>query len=130
MLKSCSYCGRIHDEKYVCEQKKKAKELQQSKPRKHSAKYVNYTRNNYWNKLSKWIRDRDLYICQVCGKQANEVHHIIKIEEDTEKAYDENNLISLCHKCHLLAERGLISKDKLFDKVKESIKKFNERMGY
>ena len=129
MLKSCVYCGRIHDEKYICEQKRETRRMQQLN-RKHTEKYNEYINSGYWKKLRKYVKDRDLYICQICGKQASEVHHIIKVEEDAEKAYDENNLISLCHRCHLLAEKGEIQKDLMFDKVKQSIIKFNERMAY
>lgn len=130
MLKTCSYCGRIHDEKYICEQKKKTIENQQKKSKHiHTDTYKLYHGSTRWNKTSLYIRERDAYICQYCGKPANEVHHIIKIEEDAEKAFDENNLITLCHLCHVRAERGFIEKSVLFDKVKESIKKYNDMMG-
>lgn len=130
MLKSCQYCGRIHDEKYICEQKKAVLERRKERQYKHTDRYEAYHHTTYWTKLSKYVRERDLYICQICGKPANEVHHIIKIEEDEKKAFEETNLISLCHRCHLMAEKGLITKDKLSEKVKESIEKYNERMGY
>ena len=31
MLKSCTYCGRIHDKKYICPQKKEALKKRQVK---------------------------------------------------------------------------------------------------
>lgn len=130
MLKSCQYCGRIHDEKFICEQKKNNINRKRERKYTHSERYKTYIGNRYWTKLSRFIKERDLYICQICGKPSNEVHHIIKIEEDEEKAYEETNLISLCHRCHLMAEKGLITKEKLDEKVKESIEKYNERMGY
>lgn len=131
MLKSCSYCGRIHDEKFICEQKKNVLEKQKKySNHNHTDTYKLYHNSTYWNKLSKYIRERDLYMCQICGKQAKEIHHIIKIEDDPDKAYEETNLICLCHMCHLRAEKGFIEKQVLFDKAKESIEKYNERMGY
>ena len=46
------------------------------------------------------IRNRDNYTCQCCGKKniRLEVHHIIYRSNDGTN--DENNLITLCEKCH------------------------------
>jgi len=38
------------------------------------------------------------YICQLCGQKANEVHHIDK----TKTNHNLDNLIILCHKCHMI----------------------------
>ena len=62
-------------------------------------------------KLSRWERKRatilrrDEYLCQECkryGKSvaASLVHHISPVESHPELAYENSNLISLCHKCH------------------------------
>jgi len=52
------------------------------------------------------------------------VHHIIPIEklaaDDIEKAFDLNNLITLCDRHHEAAEAGLISKDELIEIAKEN----------
>lgn len=57
-----------------------------------------------WNKnFRKQIRERDNYICQICGKnQFNlieklHIHHI----DYNKKNLDPNNLISLCTSCHM-----------------------------
>ncbi|MBR1844254.1 MAG: HNH endonuclease [Lachnospiraceae bacterium] len=114
----------------ICDNKRKVIENQKKKSKHiHTDTYLKYHRSARWNKTSLYVRERDSYVCQICGKSANEVHHIIKIEEDQSKAYDENNLITLCHLCHLRAERGFIDKTILFNKVKESIKKYNMMMG-
>lgn len=110
----------------MCEQKKNRNIR---KGDNHTELYKTYTRNAYWKRLSNYVRQRDLCMCQICGRIASEVHHIIKVEDEPEKAYDETNLISLCHACHLRAEKGFIEKQVLFDKAKESIEKYNERMG-
>ena len=123
MLKSCKYCGKIHDEKVICEQKQQVLEKQKDRKYHHTETYKAYHNSTYWNKLSKHIRERDLYMCQICGKQAEEVHHIEKIEEEPNKAYDETNLISLCHLCHTRAEKGFIEKSELLNLVEQSIKK-------
>ncbi len=59
----------------------------------------------------KWVRvranalRRDGYICQECKKYgkitaATHVHHIEHLEDRPDRAYDMNNLISLCLSCH------------------------------
>jgi len=55
------------------------------------------------DKLKEQIRQRDNYICQECGKTQEElgrkldVHHI----DYDKKNNDPNNLICLCHSCHM-----------------------------
>ena len=58
-----------------------------------------------WKKVRLKALKRDKYICQECKKyfkneEATVVHHIIEVWEDLSKAYDINNLESLCTKCH------------------------------
>ena len=55
-----------------------------------------------WTKdLRNYIRERDLYTCQMCGKKqkkkAFDVHHI---DYDKDNC-DPNNLVTLCHTCHM-----------------------------
>jgi 5-methylcytosine-specific restriction endonuclease McrA len=47
------------------------------------------------------IRERDVFKCQICGKEQTsenllDVHHI----DYDKNNIDANNLISLCHSCH------------------------------
>lgn len=55
-----------------------------------------------WTKtLKRSIRERDKYTCQVCGReQEDKSFHIHHIDYD-KKNCDPNNLITLCHKCHM-----------------------------
>lgn len=116
MLKSCKYCGRIHDSKYVCPRK----------PKKNKHKEVTEEdkfRNTYsWQKKRDDIKERDMYMCQVCIrklyntlKQYNyrdiQVHHIVPIKEDYELRLKDDNLISLCKQHHELAEKGEIPRN-------------------
>ena len=110
---SCPYCGRMHDRGVMC-------------PRKPARKY-RYSReaskihhSNRWTKLSLSVRERDRFLCVYCllhDKHVTtadiEVHHIVPIEQDGDKAYDRHNLISLCREHHEQAEKGLISRDML-----------------
>lgn len=58
-----------------------------------------------WRTKRKNILRRDKYCCQICkrfgrSRQATQVHHIKPADEYPEKAFDDENLISLCHACH------------------------------
>ena len=58
-----------------------------------------------WRSKRESILRRDNYQCQECrryGKlvQAREVHHIKHLDEAPELAFEDSNLVSLCHKCH------------------------------
>ena len=58
-----------------------------------------------WRRKRENILKRDNYTCQWCkrfGKKtpATVVHHIKHLEDCPEMAYKDNNLVSLCGKCH------------------------------
>jgi len=54
----------------------------------------------YYSQVRKRILERDEWTCQKCGQAMSklEVHHIIKVKEG--RIDTDDNLISLCHKCH------------------------------
>ena len=59
-------------------------------------------------KAQKAGRERDLNTCQVCGsKNGVEGHHII--DHQFSGAADMDNIIALCHDCHVKAHKGLLS---------------------
>ena len=116
MLRSCKYCGRIHDSKYQCS----------SRPvrRKIRTKQNSFRSTEAWKRKSLEIRERDKYLCQICMRklygttqQYNnreiEVHHIVPIAEDWDGRHDNDNLISLCGRHHEMAEAGKISQAEL-----------------
>lgn len=73
-----------------------------------------------WKQVREWILRRDRYECQDCIarlrkaseenkrlygeeakiRRATEVHHIKELRAYPGKAFDEENLISLCTQCH------------------------------
>lgn len=58
-----------------------------------------------WRRKREQILKRDKYQCTICkryGKmrQAAVVHHIKPLQEYPELAWDDDNLTSLCRKCH------------------------------
>ena len=125
MLRSCIYCGRIHDTKYDCG--KKPKQTQGSYEAKNTEEAV-FRRTKAWKKESLQIRDRDHFLCQLCirslymptdSRTLNwediSVHHIVPLKEAPDRGLDPENLISLCRYHHEMAEKNMISRKKLWE---------------
>ncbi len=116
MLKSCQYCGRIHDSKYDCGKRPVRK--------KKFTKADYFRRSQKWTDKSVQIRERDKYLCQICIRKlygtVNQfnysglsVHHIVPLNEDYERRMDDSNLITLCEIHHTMAEDGRIPRNVL-----------------
>lgn len=61
----------------------------------------------YW---SRAVKERDGWKCRVCGSSERlQAHHISFARNDPERILDIDNGITLCHKHHLIAHRGLYS---------------------
>ncbi|CEG26000.1 HNH endonuclease signature motif containing protein [Bacillus sp. B-jedd] len=128
MLKSCSYCGGIHDRKYQCPSKPK---------RNKQPTYIDKFRwTRAWQKKRKHINERDKYMCQVCIRELFntqlkynftdiEVHHITSIAEDWNSRLDDDNLICLCSSHHKMAEVEEIPKALLYEIVEKQEKMSN-----
>lgn len=123
-LRACAYCGRIHPADYICEKKPKRKE------KKTDTEAVRIRNTSRWQYTRQHIKERDNNLCQLCLRnyqgtrrqieyQDLSVHHIIALEDDKSKAFDCENLITLCDIHHEMAEQGLISKAELKDIAKE-----------
>jgi hypothetical protein len=50
--------------------------------------------------LRKSIRERDKYICCICGEKQGDIAHDIHHIDYNKKNCNPNNLITLCHSCH------------------------------
>jgi len=70
--------------------------------------------NNYgnaWNTVKQAVRSRDKFHCRHCGlvetDLPHEVHHIIPFRkfDNTSQANHPDNLVTLCARCHRLAEQ-------------------------
>lgn len=116
MLKSCQYCGRIHESNFICPSKP------QKKKQITDADKFRWT--SLWQKKREEIKKRDLYLCQICIRELYntlkkyntdeiEVHHNIPINEDYNKRLDNNNLITLCREHHEMCESGEISREEV-----------------
>ena len=64
-----------------------------------------------WKQVRELALLRDNLLCIPCLKKgiyskADEVHHIIELKDDVTKAYDLDNLESICHKHHMEHHKG------------------------
>ena len=115
MLKSCPYCGRIHDPHTVCPKKP----VYDYPSNRHRSKAGDLRHRNIWKEKSLEIRRRDKGLCRVCLSRGIlttrnlSVHHIIPINEQSDLWLDNDNLITVCNKCHDEAEAGLIDREAL-----------------
>lgn len=127
MLRSCRYCGRIHDSKFDCGKK----------PEKAGKKYKNqkndFRSTKVWQRMREEIRERDGQMCQCCIRMAAgtvrrinpvglSVHHIIPLEDDYERRLEKKNLITLCAYHHEQAEKGAIKRTDLLKMAAEQEK--------
>lgn len=55
------------------------------------------------------VLDRDGYKCTLCKehKERLHVHHVVPLRIDASKAYDIDNLITVCVQCHAKEERRI-----------------------
>jgi 5-methylcytosine-specific restriction endonuclease McrA len=64
-----------------------------------------FYKTSVWQKCRELVLTRDLGICQECLLSgvlmpADTVHHIIHLRDDQTKAFDMDNLVSVCASCH------------------------------
>lgn len=117
MLKSCPSCGRIHDTKVICEEKRR-----RMQPRDSEADRFRSTAA--WTRKSIHIKERDLGLCRLCLMEGVicwdglEVHHIVPLAEDFDRRLDDENLITLCSAHHKEAERGEIDRGTLLAAIR------------
>ena len=109
MYKTCSRCGKIHPFDYKC-----------TKGKVYSGGEERKLRNTYaWEKKSKQIREKAQHLCEVCRREGRltynnlEVHHIVKVKDNTSLLLDDYNLVCLCQEHHKKADKGLIDADYL-----------------
>ena len=136
MLKACSYCGQIHDSKYICSHKEQAIKNRQSQRTSKNKRIYDFHRSHKWKGKSIAIRERDNYCCQICIRGLHNperkyetdnisVHHIVPVAEDWEYRLNDENLITLCSRHHKQAEKGKIKRDELQKIAKEQEKRWD-----
>lgn len=128
MLKSCQYCGRIHDSKFICTSKPQTK--------KQITEADKFRWTSLWQKKREEIKQRDLNLCQICIRELYntivkynteelEVHHNVPINEDYNKRLDNNNLLTVCDIHHKMCDRKEISREEVQQIIKEQEEKIS-----
>ena len=110
MKKLCSRCRRnlIEVKESLCNE---CKAKYQAKENKTISVNESFYKTNKWTKLSKIVRNKyhnlDLYQLKVNNKivKSKVVHHIIPVNDDISKKFDENNLIPLSVATHIFIEQ-------------------------
>ena len=79
--------------------------------------------SNRWKKTRDTMRKNNVF-CEVCqelgikGVMATEVHHLVKVGlGNKETYYDTNQLVSVCHRHHLMIEN--MTKDELIEALQD-----------
>lgn len=113
MRKTCRYCGETHAVGETCPKKPKRKyEKEKTDAQRLRSTWA-------WTKASRNIKRRDGGLCLAClsrgiaQTEGLEVHHIVPVEDAPELLTEEQNLITLCQRCHEAAEHGEIDKEDL-----------------
>lgn len=106
-LKSCKYCGRIHDSRIRCAKAQRVYATRESEADR-------FRNTHAWQCKREEIRQRDYNLCRAClargvlTYEGLSVHHIWPLEHYYARRLDDANLITLCDADHELAEAGAI----------------------
>lgn len=133
MLKSCKWCGKVHDEKYVCKEKPVRIKVRNG--------YNAFRSTSEWQSKRQEIKERDEYLCQCCIRNFRgtirklnykklSVHHIDPLKFNYEKRLDDDNLITLCDVHHRMAEEQEIEASVLKEIALEQEAKKRKSLGY
>lgn len=111
LLKSCKWCGRIHDSSFDCGRRpaKAYRRIEEDRGRNTRA----------WRRKAEEVKERSHFLCAYCflngilTYDGLEAHHIIKLRQRPDLLLDEDNLVCLCNACHRMADSGRIDAIKL-----------------
>ena len=110
-------CGRIHAVDYMCAKREASRKAYREmyRDKQKGKKDIRFTQR--WKNKANEIKDRDMGMCQLCIRSIDmlegmkvynyvdtQVHHIIKVRDDESRAFDNDNLITLCRYHHGMVE--------------------------
>ena len=143
LKKLCSKCKRIiplnKPRCSKCEKEYQAKrKIYLEKRKEYYKDYNKSKRDNQdfynsksWNLTRKTINNRDRGLCRLCYSEgkiiySDCVHHIEEVKDNEALRCSEDNLISLCNRCHrevhyLYNSKSSIIKEKLKEIISDSI---------
>lgn len=138
MLKSCKYCGRVHDEHFICPGRQEAEDKRMRWKNNHRGNEDpadRFRHTNLWKKTRDYVYHRDRCLCLCClaemegterkyNTEELSVHHIIPLREDFNKRADLSNALTVCRAHHDMCEDGRISRDVQLKLVEWSTKGF------
>lgn len=108
-MKYCGFNGCVNkiERGNYCDEHKRSK---RKKPKKNIYHHDNkpFYRSDEWQFVRTKVYERERGYCQRCkkfvfGRNAH-VHHVIPIKKDPTLRLEENNLMLLCSKCHIIVE--------------------------
>ncbi|MEK6879708.1 MAG: HNH endonuclease signature motif containing protein [Nanoarchaeota archaeon] len=92
--KECQYSSVIF-KKMMASNSKPDMKLEKNSAWKGGISFEPYS-VDWTETLKRAVRERDKYICKICGLYGLDIHHI----DYNKKNCDLENLITLCHSCH------------------------------
>lgn len=101
-LKSCQRCGKIHP----------FGECKVKRDYYHKTQIDSIRNTSAWQAKREEIKDKAMWLCEVCKQEGIyttkglEVHHITKLNDNEDLAFENENLIVLCKRHHAEADLG------------------------
>ena len=100
-------------------------EIAKNQPKGHLSKAWRGGITSERDKIGQWTRSvakqihlKYNYTCQECGQGGDlHCHHIVPVTTDISKAYDINNLITLCSLCHYKVHKNAQNEIKFAEKI-------------
>jgi 5-methylcytosine-specific restriction enzyme A len=104
----CSVCKKKIPIGTLCEcSKERHKEYNKRvRYREDNKKYAEFYNSAAWHKMIDYIKTKYNGLCLMCLIKhdhivpSDVIHHIEELRENFDKRLVEDNLISLCHRCH------------------------------
>lgn len=121
-LKTCTYCHKIHDVKMKCKAKRGYYRDKNTRYKKDKD-YIKFIKSKQWHEKSQEVKLLDSHCCLVCKSLGLispvylEVHHIVKVRNDSSLALDNSNLITLCVNHHKQADSNKIQASELYSLI-------------